>query len=170
MQKVASSTVLSSTLLPKDKTRKAYVLISKLDPELRAIAINYKDKRLYVVLICTILCLIRLSGGVLLRDQLYSYLERLGFNSSGESCEPYGSIESILSLFVRQAYLDRTKITSQDTGQDIYRYKWGPRSKSEFQDEGVITFVKRTYNFQDEAHNARLETELRRIISAEFTS
>jgi len=126
----------------KDQTAKSYVLKNILPQEYRETNIISWEKNNEDImgLLTVILSLIHVNGRVLSDDQLTHYFRRLYLVDNDKF-----DLEKLLSTFVKQGYLDKQKIStdqSQNLEKDPLEYRWGPRAKIEMPENNLIKFIR----------------------------
>jgi len=110
-----------------------------------------------------ILAAIYINNNVVDSEQLFIQLGRIGF-IAGESHPVYGEWEKVISKFVRQCYLQKTKSTKVGReGKTLYEYRMGQRAKLEIGNRAVLNFVAQIYGEEVDPIKAKeLEIEEQR--------
>lgn len=95
-------------------------------------------------LLLVILALIFMKGGVLRENVVWKFLKKLQVDP-GERHADLGDVRKLVTEeFVRQKYLDFTRIPHSDPAE--HEFRWGPRAQLELSKPRVLEFVGELYS------------------------
>lgn len=130
-------------------SKKAFILknITEMPPTENPLLIVWQNDAKMGLLTC-ILTLIYMSGNVLSDSALWSSLKRLHNIEKDRMHRKFGDVKKLITTeFVRQMYLEQTKIPNTDPVQ--FEYRWGQRSHVETSKRQILEFVTQLYGKSD---------------------
>jgi len=99
-------------------------------------------------LLTCILTLIYMSGNVLSDSALWNALKRLHNIEKDKMHRKFGDVKKLITNeFVRQMYLEQTKVPNSDPPQ--FEYRWGQRANVETSKRKILEFVTQLYGKSD---------------------
>ncbi|XP_068104331.1 non-structural maintenance of chromosomes element 3 homolog isoform X2 [Hyperolius riggenbachi] len=133
-------TVFGFQLEEIDTKNHIYILINRLD-RVQGDAMKVGDETAKLGLLTVILGLIYMKGNTVKESTLWEMLRHMRIEP-GEKHSDFGDVKKLVTdEFVRQKYLEYSKIPHTDPTE--YEFRWGPRAMKESSKMKILEFVSK---------------------------
>ncbi|KAI8638779.1 MAGE family-domain-containing protein [Parasitella parasitica] len=134
-----------------------YVLRSILKEEYRSPEIVERSRKEYQLtgILYVILGLIFINGQSMKSVDLNGHLDHLKITKTVKGVEDISTREALLSEFIKDNYLKKSKLPETDNDEPQFSYTWGPRAMVEVGHAGISAFLISFWGdeLDDEAKN-----------------
>ncbi|KAI8875054.1 MAGE protein, partial [Backusella circina FSU 941] len=114
------------------------------------------DEYIKTGILYVVLGIIFANENQMLGAELYSHLDRLHVTQASTT---HDARDELISEFIKQKYLIKTKINEQQGDEPEYIFSWGPRAKVELPEQNIVEFMTSFYTL-DETQKQAMKNNL----------